>query len=83
MVCTPARSAFMDLPITHADPRRAPRSRLKLKLLAVAAVAYVLLPLDAIPDVVPIVGWMDDAGVLSAVALFAAQELRKRRRVPG
>ncbi len=79
MVCTPARSAFMDQPILNAEP--APRSRLKLRLLAVAAVAYVLLPLDAIPDVVPIVGWMDDAGVLSAVALFAAQELRKRRRV--
>lgn len=67
----------MEQPIAsapHAHP-----SNLRLKLLGVAALAYLVLPLDAIPDVVPLVGWMDDAGVLSAVALYAAHSLRKRR----
>jgi uncharacterized membrane protein YkvA (DUF1232 family)/ribosome biogenesis GTPase A len=31
----------------------------------VAALLYVVLPLDAIPDVVPVVGWIDDIAVLA------------------
>jgi uncharacterized membrane protein YkvA (DUF1232 family) len=34
------------------------------KLLVVLAVAYVAFPLDAVPDLVPIIGWLDDAGAL-------------------
>lgn len=34
------------------------------KLFVLAAVVYVLSPIDAIPDV-PIVGWLDDMGVMS------------------
>lgn len=30
------------------------------KLLVVAAIIYVLMPLDAIPDMAPVVGWLDD-----------------------
>ena len=29
------------------------------------AVAYVLMPLDLIPDVAPIIGWLDDLGVVA------------------
>lgn len=36
------------------------------KALLLGAVAYTLLPLDAIPDLVPIIGWLDDAGVMTA-----------------
>ena len=39
------------------------------KGLAVAAIAYLLLPTDAIPDFIPFAGWTDDAGVIaSAIA---------------
>jgi GTPase Era involved in 16S rRNA processing len=31
----------------------------------VAALLYVILPLDAIPDLVPVVGWIDDIAVLA------------------
>jgi uncharacterized membrane protein YkvA (DUF1232 family) len=41
--------------------RRAP---LAGKLVLLAAVAYIVLPIDLVPDVVPVVGWLDDAGVL-------------------
>lgn len=34
------------------------------KVLVLAALAYVALPVDLIPDV-PIVGWLDDLGVMS------------------
>jgi uncharacterized membrane protein YkvA (DUF1232 family) len=36
------------------------------KALLLGAVAYTLLPLDLVPDLVPILGWLDDAGVMTA-----------------
>jgi uncharacterized membrane protein YkvA (DUF1232 family) len=46
-----------------ADPLL-PRS---VKLAVAAAVVYLLSPLDLIPDVVPIVGYLDDAAVAAVV----------------
>jgi len=34
------------------------------KLFVLAAVVYVISPVDAIPDV-PVIGWLDDMGVMS------------------
>lgn len=42
------------------------------KAILAAAIAYVLCPLDAIPDFIPIVGWTDDVGVLGAAVSGAA-----------
>lgn len=43
-----------------------------------AAVLYVVLPTDVVPDVLPAVGWLDDvAAVLLAVA-NALRILRKK-----
>ena len=36
------------------------------KTILVAAVAYVLCPFDAVPDFIPVAGWLDDIGVLGA-----------------
>ncbi len=30
------------------------------KFLVVGAILYILMPFDAIPDVAPVVGWLDD-----------------------
>ena len=43
---------------------REPGVSLLTKVLPVVAVLYLLSPLDFLPDVVPILGQLDDAGVL-------------------
>lgn len=43
------------------------------KSIAYGALAYFILPIDAIPDTIPVVGYTDDLGVLiAAVAAIAA-----------
>ena len=37
-----------------------------VKGLIVGALGYFVFPFDAVPDVLPIVGWLDDAGVIMA-----------------
>lgn len=33
------------------------------KLLAVAAIFYIVIPVDFIPDIAPVIGWLDDLGI--------------------
>jgi uncharacterized membrane protein YkvA (DUF1232 family) len=40
------------------------------KIVFLLAVAYVVFPVDAIPDVIPILGWLDDVGVVGAALAF-------------
>ena len=47
------------------------------KLLVLFAVAYAVMPVDFIPDVIPVVGWLDDVGVLAAVTTFLVQDIRR------
>lgn len=49
------------------------------KAIFVGALMYWALPVDAVPDVVPIVGWLDDVGVL---AFAVSQLLKQRDRLP-
>jgi uncharacterized membrane protein YkvA (DUF1232 family) len=44
---------------------------------AVFALLYVLTPLDLIPDPIPVVGYLDDAAVVSACLAMVRQELAK------
>lgn len=57
-----------------------------LKFLALLPIAYTVMPIDALPDLVPVIGWTDDACVLVAGiawALKAAERAKARRtRLP-
>lgn len=41
-----------------------------VKALFVLALIYVVMPVDAVPDVVPVVGWLDDLGVVAIASAF-------------
>jgi uncharacterized membrane protein YkvA (DUF1232 family) len=47
------------------------------KLAGVGALAYLVLPFDAIPDFIPMLGWLDDLGVLTAAAMFIMREVKR------
>ena len=46
------------------------------KALAVAALLYFIIPLDAIPDFAPVIGYLDDIGVITLVVGYLAKSLR-------
>lgn len=49
------------------------------KLLALFAVAYVIMPLDLIPDV-PFIGWLDDIGVVALASAWLTRRISEYRR---
>ncbi len=56
-----------------ATDRRTPRS---VRAVLLAALAYFVLPADAIPDVAPLLGFTDDAAVLAAALKTLARHIR-------
>lgn len=46
-------------------------------LIALAALAYDVSPVDAIPDGVPVLGWLDDLGMTVMAALNVYQQFAK------
>jgi uncharacterized membrane protein YkvA (DUF1232 family) len=61
---------------------RDPRVPLWRRLAGLLAVIYFVSPVDAIPDVLPILGWLDDLGVLSAAAFFVVREVQRYQPEP-
>ena len=57
---------------TQSIPIRIPAAQQPLKsqakwkrvIIAFLAMIYVISPLDLIPDFIPLIGWLDDLGVL-------------------
>lgn len=45
------------------------------RAVLIGALAYLILPIDAIPDVIPVVGFTDDLGVLLAALRTVASEI--------
>ena len=62
----------------------APDTPMHIKAICLAPLGYFILPLDAIPDLIPGVGYSDDLGVLAlalaAVAVHVTPEIKKRAR---
>lgn len=42
------------------------------KIIALLALLYVISPIDLLPDVIAIIGWLDDLGVIAAAAGWIA-----------
>ena len=61
-----------------------PTTERRVKLILLGAIGYFVLPVDIIPDVLPIIGFTDDAAViataLSTVARAMKPEHRERAR---
>ncbi|CAN5833591.1 YkvA family protein [soil metagenome] len=57
-----------------------PRTPLWVKGTAAAALAYFILPIDAIPDMLPIVGFSDDASVLAAAIAAISSHITAEHR---
>jgi len=45
------------------------------KSIVVGALIYFISPIDAIPDIAPLIGYLDDLGVLTAVLKYMGSEL--------
>src|SRR5262245_66303877 len=50
---------------------------LSVKATLVGALAYFVIPIDAIPDVVPLLGFTDDAAMLAAALNLMAAHIRQ------
>lgn len=49
------------------------------KIFVALTVVYVVSPVDAIPDVVPIVGWLDDVGIIGVALAYLGRVLDRYR----
>ena len=45
------------------------------KAIVVAGLVYFIVPLDAIPDFAPIIGYLDDFGVITSLLKYLGKEL--------
>ena len=61
------------IPTVIPGTRQPLKSQAKWKraIIALLAFLYIVSPLDLIPDVIPVIGWLDDLGVLA----WAAKQL--------
>ena|ERR1700733_9664409 len=68
-----------DLLVAHycAFDRQTP---LRVKAALLGALAYFVLPTDAIPDVLPVIGYADDAAVLAAAIKLVASHITPDHR---
>ncbi|MEN3038522.1 MAG: YkvA family protein [Candidatus Kryptonium sp.] len=47
------------------------------KAIAIAALVYFILPLDSIPDLSPLIGFIDDLGIITMVVKLLSKELER------
>lgn len=45
------------------------------KAIVVAALVYFIVPIDTIPDITPLFGYLDDLGVIAALLKYLGSEL--------
>lgn len=53
------------------------------KVVGAVAVAYVMLPFDLIPDFIPLLGWLDDLGVVGVFSWYMVRQINKHAEARG
>ena len=53
---------------------------IQVKAALLGALAYFVLPVDFVPDILPILGYADDAAVLAAALRLVASNIRPEHR---
>lgn len=59
---------------------RDPETPTAAKGMMLAALAYFVLPLDALPDILPAIGFTDDAAVFAALMAILGRTLKPRHK---
>lgn len=54
---------------------RDPLVKWQKKAIVVAGLIYFIVPIDAIPDLIPFAGYIDDLGVITALLKYLGKEL--------
>jgi uncharacterized membrane protein YkvA (DUF1232 family) len=49
------------------------------KMWVLLAIAYVVMPFDVIPDIAPVIGWLDDLGVVAMTLAYLSRVLQPYR----
>lgn len=77
---TAARIPFADQVLSVWYAARDPETPTAAKGLMLAALAYFVLPTDAIPDIFAVVGFTDDAAVFAALLATMGANIKARHR---
>lgn len=75
-----ARIPFADQLLSVYFAARDPDTPTRAKGMMLAALAYFVLPTDAVPDVLVGIGFTDDAAVIAAVIAILSAHIRSRHR---
>lgn len=63
---------------------QSPKTPLKAKIQIYGALGYLILPLDIVPDLIPVVGYLDDLGALmlavGAVAMSIDNDVKHKAK---
>ena len=75
-----SRIPFADQVVAVYYAARDPETPMAAKGIMLGALAYFVMPIDAIPDVLAGIGFTDDAAVITAVIATLGANVRKRHR---
>lgn len=75
-----SRIPFADQVVAVYYAARDPETPMAAKGVMLGALAYFVMPVDAIPDVLAGIGFTDDAAVIAAVIATLGANVRKRHR---
>ena len=59
---------------------RDPQTPRRVRLTLLAALGYFVLPIDALPDIMPLIGFTDDAAVIAAAIAAVAGSITPEHR---